>query len=217
MTYVLADDNLYADTQFFWPSSVTLFGETVSFSDFVSTLMLLTCSVLSLLIYLKRQQQTAPGAIIWGLMSMGLFFLAQDEFFSFHENFDHWIHEITGMKQTQWTTQIDTLVVLLYVIVAIALLWRYNAEIRKCAPNWKLFLVTGFAIALFGLFFDTIENLLPSQISLFGEKTSAIAHRIEIEAENLCELGAEVVFVVFFVSAYGYVRASRFNASETKD
>ncbi len=214
MHYLFADDNLYADTEFFWPASITLFGETVSFSDFVSTLLLLTCSLLSLLIFLKRQKQSAPGAIIWALMSVGLFFLAQDEFFSFHENFDKWIHELTGMQKTEWTTQIDTLVLLSYVVVAIGCLWRYNAEIRECSPYWKLFLVSGFCVAVTAMLCDGFANLKSTHRSWFGEQAAAI-FRFDIEMENACELGAELLFVMFFASTLLNLRSNMAKAVTT--
>ena len=216
--YILADDDLYADTAFIWPSRITLLGETVSFSDFVSTLLLLVCSVLSLLLFIKRQQQHATSANIWGLMSFGLFILAQDEFFSYHENFDAWIHEFFGIQMTVWTAQIDTLVLASYAVVAVAvaLLWRNREEIRKCTPSWTTFLVSGLLVAVFSMICDALANR-PETLRFLIRQDAPALHRIVIEIENLCELGAEVLFLAFFASVLRNISSQAFQRIEQED
>ena len=196
--YLIADDNLYADTGFFWPSSVTLFGETVSFCDFVSTILLLACSGLSFLIYFRRQKKNASGAMIWAVMSFGLFVLSQDEFFSFHEQFDVWVHEISGMRQTAVPSQIDTFVLATYAIVAAYLLWGSRREIHECAStSWKAFLVPGFMIAIISMICDGLTDSESILNAWWGHRRRGV-HRAFIEIENLCELLAEALFVAFF-------------------
>lgn len=206
-SHILANSGLLLDKSFFWPSSVQLFGETVSFSDFVSTILLFGCGCLSLLIYLKRQSAGAPGAIIWGVMALGLMFLAQDEFFSFHENFDKWIHGLTGMKQTAWTTQIDTLVLLSYVAVAIICVWRCHREIRDCCPKWGRFLIFGLSVAVTSMICDGLANFRRSYDAVFGAWGNSV-YLMVIEVENLCELGAEALFMMFFLSALRHISAN---------
>ena len=93
-----------------WPRQVTFAGETVSFSDLITAALLVTCAFMSLLIYFIRTRQRIRESPLWAVMSFGLFFLAEDEFFSFHETFDLWVHDLAGMTATAWTTQVDSLV-----------------------------------------------------------------------------------------------------------
>ncbi len=137
-------------------------------------------------------------------MSVGLFFLAQDEFFSFHENFDKWIHELTGMQKTEWTTQIDTLVLLSYVAVAIGCLWRYNAEIRECSPYWKLFLVSGLCVAVTAMLCDGFANLKSTHQSWFDKNAamSRISKILSLANLLFFDLFDRVLATAFDIPSY---------------
>ena len=210
--YVIAEEDVDADTAFFLRSRVDILGESVSLSDLVSTILLLGCAAISLMIYFQRDRKaSSPKAVIWALMSAGLFVLAQDEFFEFHEEFDAWFHELTGIRSTEWTTQIDSVILLSYFVIALMCLWKYNSEIRRCAPFWRRFLVAGLSVALLSIVCDALSNLRSLEKGLFGQYSTA-AHQAVIEIENSCELIAEAMFLLFFVSVYRFVCCGELDA-----
>lgn len=189
------------------PATVALFGEVVSFSDFVSTLLLLNCSGVSLLIFVRRLKQRANGAPIWAMMSAGLCFLAQDEFFSLHEGFDAWFHEMSGLQPTEWTSQIDTLVLASYAGIALCLLWLYRSEFVRSAPAWKYFLIAGLAVAFLSIGLDGLGNCRRAFSAVFGDRADD-AYIAIANIENACELSAELLFLTFFMHAYWYSSAT---------
>lgn len=111
------------------------FGEG-RFTTFISCGQLLVVALLAWLTFLARRRQAVAvrrsvfsGPALWAFIAAGFVFLAADDAFKIHENFDFVIHELLHLPETPLTDRIDDALIALYGVVGCGFLWAYRREL----------------------------------------------------------------------------------------
>lgn len=103
----------------------------------------------------RRSVLTAPE-LFWLIVAAAFVFLAIDELARVHEGFDKRFHElILHQKPTHITTRIDDVLIGLYGVGALAVCWRYRAEVLRVPATARI-----LGVALVLLFIDVVIDLL---------------------------------------------------------
>ncbi len=177
------------------------------FTTWVSGGELLTVAALAIGIYLARRRQAAPGAKVWLLMAGGLVFLAADEVFEFHENFDFWVHRTFHLRETALSDRIDDAVIVLYGLTSLGVLWVYR---REMVPFRALrgVMIVGFAFAFGCMVFDTVADRIDVLHFFLRDRARAKIWQYWFGVgDDACKLLAEGCFTAAFYGGWRLARS----------
>ena len=153
------------------------FGEG-GFMTWISTLQLLIIAILCWKISTLRKSKlkSAPlkkrPVIFWRISAAGMFFFALDETFKIHENLDRSILKAFAIAETSFTTRLDDLIILFYVIAGLLFIYWYRQELKH------------FIAAFFWLKWAVFFSFLTVFLDMFGHNRETFAPL----ADNLDEL-----------------------------
>lgn len=133
---------------------------------------------------------------IWLAASLGFAFLTLDELLRIHESVDDLAHRAFSLVETGWSDRIDDLVLVGYLIVGLALVWRCRGELwrfRAAAPLAAL----GAGLTALMVAMDVVSNR--DDILRWLLEDAARAGRIALAlsiAEDVAKLFAEAALVL---------------------
>lgn len=158
-------------------SPMRYFGEG-GFMTWISVLQLLVIAVLCWKISIIRKTPYKTSnikkrpAIFWRVAALGMFFFALDDAFKIHENLDRMILRFFQIAETSFTTRLDDLIILIYVIIGLLFIYWYRQELKHFTASfswfkWALFFsfltvfldMFGHNRATFAPFADNLEQL----------------------------------------------------------
>ena len=179
-----------------------------AFTTWVPCGQLLAVAALAGGIYRARRRVAAPGAKVWLLMAGGLLFLAADDAFEIHENFDFWVHRMFHLRETALSDRIDDAVIVLYGLTSLVVLWVYR---REMVPFRALrgAMIVGFAFTFGSMIFDTVADRI--DVLHFFLRDRALAkiwqHWCGV-GDDACKLLAEGCFAAAFYGGWRLARDS---------
>lgn len=179
-----------------------------AFTTWVSCGQLLAVAALAGGIYLARRRLAAPGAKVWLLMAGGLAFLAADDAFEIHENFDFWVHRMFHLRETAISDRIDDAVIILYGLTSLVVLWVYR---REMAPFRALrgVMIMGFAFAFGCMIFDTVADRIDVLHFFLHDRARAKIWQYWCGVgDDSCKLLAEGCFVAAFYGGWRLARGA---------
>jgi hypothetical protein len=105
-----------------------------------------------------RRRLWAAPELFWLLVAAAFVFLAVDEASRLHEGVDKRFHEyVLGYGPTVLSTRLDDLLVGVYGLGAVALCWRYRAEVLR-VPGLAGILVVALAFVFIDMLIDLVNH-----------------------------------------------------------
>lgn len=131
------------------------------FGTYLSCFQLLAIAVISGIIFRLEKKshnlQLVKNSGFWLIVSYGVFFLALDDAFSFHEEIDRWLHKVLNIEETLVTDLADDILVGIYIFIALMYIvsqWKTLQIFRSSFNYFKM----GFALAATMVVLDILCN-----------------------------------------------------------
>lgn len=180
------------------------FGESgfITYFSVVQLLILSYFTYKTFRIRARRLKSPWKSSIaIWGIMSLGFFFLALDDLVQIHEAIDRAIHWIGRIEETGASDRIDDLIVGLYGIIAIGLLVCYRRELKK---HYRVlpYVVVGFVLMFLMVGADVLTNRDDILLTLFSGKTTGSLMRWMFVLEESLKILSEAFLIVAAYTCY---------------
>lgn len=169
----------------------------------LSFIQLLICSGISFKIFQFRKNQlifyknNRNLSILWLIISIGFIFLSLDEILQIHEKADKFIHYIFNLSETGLTDRIDDLIVVIYVLIAIGLLYFYREELKKYQKAFPT-LISGFTILFAMIIIDIMSNRADFFLLITDPSTAESLKDWVGVIEETLKLFAEALFIRAF-------------------
>ena len=168
---------------------------------YLSALQLVATGCLAFVIYRARRQTSGGLSLmaprtIWLLIGAGFIFLAADDVFKIHENADRSLHTIFGIEETGWSDRLDDLIILFYMVIGIAVMWFYRAEMLKFRSVMPVLMVA-MVLAVAMIAVDVLTNRDDVLLWLLNDtEVVHLAATWAVVFEESLKLLAEAVFII---------------------
>jgi len=173
--------------------------------DVVSFILLFIIAWICRLIFDARHEKGSSllhgQSRIWLLMAWGFVYLSLDELLSIHEGMDRLVHWLFAIRETGLTDRIDDLIILVYLFAGLVVLYFHRREISVLhQAKWPL--LYSFVLLFLMVLVDAASNRADiAKLFLAKEQLPAFAYIASL-AEELLKIGAEILLISFFFSAY---------------
>ncbi|BAU65533.1 hypothetical protein STA3757_29210 [Stanieria sp. NIES-3757] len=136
--------------------------------------------------------------IFWQILTLGFIFLALDEYWEFHENFDKTLHIFLNLNDAGITGRMDDFIVLLYALFGLFFLHTFKNEFQKFISASRWFL-TGFSLSFLTIFLDMLSHNREI-LSLWIKNHEQLnnAHHWFTTIEEIPKIFAEGAFIIAF-------------------
>ena len=141
------------------------------------------------------------SSAVWAIIALGFLFLAADDLFRIHENFDNLIHYVFNMQETGLTDRIDDIIIGLYGFIGIGVLIAYRDELIIYKKNLPFFIL-GFVTLFIMVALDVLTNRNDILPLVFDRDKAVVLYVWLSLAEDSLKVMAEAFFILAFYAIF---------------
>jgi hypothetical protein len=161
--------------------------------------------------FLDKQKRSI---IFWYLLAFSMLFMGLDEAFAIHENLDKSLHYLLQIEETSFTSRLDDLFLIIYVVIGLVLLYLFKDELIKFS-TCLIWLKRGIYFAIATLFIDILghNKEVLSGLIANAEKLDTVHHWFTA-IEEIPKVLAGGAFLVFFSGCLKIARKLKVQSME---